>query len=152
MAVGDFLILVPQIMAVSGVIPEKIWSRDYPRELILYNKAKHLHTDMQVAQFECTLHWEMLADVDVELHTWVHAPSQFDCCNGFVLTVMDLVVIQDGETKIRLQLRRMSQRWFPKVEPTFAEIALFAESKLELLSRVVLAKPSPPLDAGIVLW
>jgi hypothetical protein len=29
MAVGDFLISVPQITAVSEAIPEKIWSRDY---------------------------------------------------------------------------------------------------------------------------
>ncbi|KAJ7718391.1 hypothetical protein B0H14DRAFT_3521701 [Mycena olivaceomarginata] len=119
-----------------------------PRELILYNKAKHLRTDMQVAQFECALHWEMLADVDVELHTWVRAPIQFDCRVGFVLTVTDLVVIQDGEAKVRLEPHGMSQRWFPKVEPTFAEIALFADSRLKRLSRVVLAKPSPPLDAG----
>ncbi|KAJ7340035.1 hypothetical protein DFH08DRAFT_964056 [Mycena albidolilacea] len=119
-----------------------------PRELVLYNKAKHLRTDMQVAQFESTLHWEMLADVDVELHTWVRAPKQFDCRVGFVLTVTDLAVIVGGETKVRVQPHSMSQRWFPKVEPTFAEIALFAESRLELLSRVVLAKPSPPLDAG----
>jgi hypothetical protein len=28
MAVGDFLISVPQITAISGAIPEKIWSRD----------------------------------------------------------------------------------------------------------------------------
>ncbi|KAJ7789111.1 hypothetical protein B0H14DRAFT_3503399 [Mycena olivaceomarginata] len=87
-----------------------------PRELVLYNKAKHL------------LH--RYADVDVELHTW------------------DLVVIQDGEAKVRLEPHGMSQRWFPKVEPTFAEIALFADSRLKRLSRVVLAKPSPPLDAG----
>ncbi|KAJ7900625.1 hypothetical protein B0H14DRAFT_3423236 [Mycena olivaceomarginata] len=119
-----------------------------PRELVLYNKAKHLRTDMQVAQFECALHWEMLADVDVELHTWVRAPIQFDCRVGFVLTVTDLVVIQDGEAKVRLEPHGMSQRWFPKVEPTFAEIALFADSRLKRLSRVVLAKPSPPLDAG----
>ncbi|KAJ7888112.1 hypothetical protein B0H14DRAFT_3430301 [Mycena olivaceomarginata] len=119
-----------------------------PRELVLYNKAKHLRTDMQVAQFECALHWEMLADVDVELHTWVRAPSQFDCRVGFVLTVTDLVVIQDGEAKVRLEPHGMSQRWFPKVEPTFAEIAQFADSRLKRLSRVVLAKPSPPLDAG----
>ncbi|KAJ7684074.1 hypothetical protein B0H14DRAFT_3534829 [Mycena olivaceomarginata] len=119
-----------------------------PRELVLYNKAKHLRTDMQVVQFECALHWEMLVDVDVELHTWVRAPIQFDCRVGFVLTVTDLVVIQDGEAKVRLEPHGMSQRWFPKVEPTFAEIALFADSRLECLSRVVLAKPSPPLDAG----
>ncbi|KAJ7717768.1 hypothetical protein B0H14DRAFT_3521901 [Mycena olivaceomarginata] len=81
-------------------------------------QGQHLRTDMQVAQFECALHWEMLADVDVELHTWVRAPIQFDCRVGFVLTVTDLVVIQDGEAKAKR------------------------------LSRVVLAKPSPPLDAG----
>ncbi|KAJ7796381.1 hypothetical protein B0H14DRAFT_3494861 [Mycena olivaceomarginata] len=119
-----------------------------PRELVLYNKAKHLRTDMQVAQFKYALHWEMLADVDVELHTWVRAPIQFDCRVGFVLTVTDLVVIQDGEAKVRLEPHGMSQRWFPKVEPTFAEIALFADSRLKHLSRVVLAKPSPPLDVG----
>jgi hypothetical protein len=62
--------------------------------------------------------------------------------------VTDLAVIQGGETKVRLQPQSMSQRWFPKVEPTFTEIALFAESKLELLLRVVPAKLSPPLDAG----
>ncbi|KAJ7711743.1 hypothetical protein B0H14DRAFT_2645623 [Mycena olivaceomarginata] len=119
-----------------------------PCELVLYNKAKHLRTDMQVAQFECALHREMLADVDVKLHTWVRAPIQFDCRVGFVLTVTDLVVIQDGEAKIRLEPHGMSQRWFPKVESTFAEIMLFADSRLELLSRIVLTKPSPPLDAG----
>ncbi|KAJ7825468.1 hypothetical protein B0H14DRAFT_2596545 [Mycena olivaceomarginata] len=80
-----------------------------PRELVLYNKAKHLRTNMQITEFERALHWEMLADVDVELYTW---------------------------------------RWFPKVEPSFAEIALFAESTLSGLSRVVLAKPSPALNAG----
>jgi hypothetical protein len=34
MAVGDFLISVPQITAVSGAIPEKIWSQDYGNDRI----------------------------------------------------------------------------------------------------------------------
>ncbi|KAJ7843614.1 hypothetical protein B0H14DRAFT_2585600 [Mycena olivaceomarginata] len=109
-----------------------------PRELVLYNKAKNLRTNMQIAEFERALHWEMLADVDVEPHTWVRAPDQFDCRVGFVLTVTDLVIIQ----------RRKASRWFPKVEPSFAEIALFTETTMSALSRVVLAKPSPALDAG----
>ncbi|KAJ7707038.1 hypothetical protein B0H14DRAFT_2646945 [Mycena olivaceomarginata] len=46
-----------------------------PRELVLYNKAKNLRTNMQIAEFERALHWEMLADVDVEPHTWVRAPT-----------------------------------------------------------------------------
>ncbi|KAJ7815435.1 hypothetical protein B0H14DRAFT_2603448 [Mycena olivaceomarginata] len=53
-----------------------------PRELVLYNKAKNLRTNMQIAEFERALHWEMLADVDVEPHTWVRAPDQFDCRVG----------------------------------------------------------------------
>ncbi|KAJ7787690.1 hypothetical protein B0H14DRAFT_3505198 [Mycena olivaceomarginata] len=119
-----------------------------PRELVLYNKAKNLRTNMQIAEFERALHWEMLADVDVEPHTWVRAPDQFDCRVGFVLTVTDLVVIQRGKVSVQVRTCSMSQRWFPKVEPSFAEIALFAESTLSGLSRVVLAKPSPALDAG----
>ncbi|KAJ7820881.1 hypothetical protein B0H14DRAFT_2599662 [Mycena olivaceomarginata] len=119
-----------------------------PRELVLYNKAKNLRTNMQIAEFERALHWEMLADVDVEPHTWVRAPDQFDCRVGFVLTATDLVVIQRGKASVHMRTRSMSQRWFPKVEPSFAEIALFAETTLSALSRVVLAKPSPALDAG----
>ncbi|KAJ7812509.1 hypothetical protein B0H14DRAFT_2605733 [Mycena olivaceomarginata] len=119
-----------------------------PRELVLYNKAKNLCTNMQIAEFERALRWEMLADVDVEPHTWVRAPDQFDCRVGFVLTVTDLVVIQRGKASVHMRTRSMSQRWFPKVEPSFVEIALFAETTLGALSRVVLAKPSPALDAG----
>jgi ribosomal protein L24 len=119
-----------------------------PRELVLYNKAKNLRTNMQLAEFERALHWEMLADADVEPHSWVRAPDQFDCRVGFVLTVTDLVVIQLGKVSVQVRTCSMSQRWFPKVEPSFAEIALFAESTLSALSRVVLAKPSPALDAG----
>ncbi|KAJ7816308.1 hypothetical protein B0H14DRAFT_2602790 [Mycena olivaceomarginata] len=58
---------------------ERSGGRGSPRELVLYNKAKNLRTNMQIAEFERALHWEMLADVDVEPHTWVRAPDQFDC-------------------------------------------------------------------------
>ncbi|KAJ7757314.1 hypothetical protein B0H14DRAFT_3511900 [Mycena olivaceomarginata] len=42
----------------------------------------------------------------------------------------------------------MSQRWFPRVDPTFVNIALFAESKLSGLVQHTLAKPSLALDTG----
>jgi hypothetical protein len=90
----------------------------------------------------------MLTDIDVELYTWARTPNEFNCHVGFVLTATYLAVIQGGATKIRVQACSMSQRWFPKVEPSFAEITLFAESKLKVLSRVVLTKPSPALNAG----
>ncbi|KAJ7309342.1 hypothetical protein DFH08DRAFT_974819 [Mycena albidolilacea] len=95
------------------------------QELALYNRAKHLRTGLQISKFECQRHLEMLEDVDVKVHTWVHAQKAFDCHVGFVLTVTDLAVIQDRQY-----------------------IVLFAESPLSGLVQHTLAKPSPALDAG----
>ncbi|KAJ7791176.1 hypothetical protein B0H14DRAFT_3500819 [Mycena olivaceomarginata] len=74
-----------------------------------------------IAEFERALHWEMLADVDVEPHTWVRAPDQFDCRVG------------DG---------------FPKWSLPSRKSRCSRKARLSGLSRVVLAKPSPALDAG----
>jgi hypothetical protein len=46
MAVGDFLISLPQITAVSEVIPEKIWSRDY------HIPAPDLHSESYHRRFK----------------------------------------------------------------------------------------------------
>ncbi|KAJ7330264.1 hypothetical protein DFH08DRAFT_815186 [Mycena albidolilacea] len=119
-----------------------------PRELALYNRTKHLRTGLQISKFERQRHLEMLEDVDVKVHTWVHAPKAFDCRVRFVLTVTDLAVIQDRRSKVRKQPFPMSQRWFPRVDPTFADIALFADSPLSGLVQHTLAKPSPTLDTG----
>jgi ribosomal protein L24 len=119
-----------------------------PRELALYNRAKHLRTGLQISKFERQRHLEMLEKVDVKVHTWVRAPKAFDCRVGFVLAVTDLAVIQDGRCKVRKQSFPMSQRWFPRVDPTFADIALFVGSPLSGLEQHTLAKPSPALDAG----
>ncbi|KAJ7878546.1 hypothetical protein B0H14DRAFT_2567231 [Mycena olivaceomarginata] len=102
-----------------------------PRELALYNRAKHLRTGLQISKFERQRHLEMLENVDVKVHTWVRAPKAFDCRVGFVLAVTDLAVIQDG-----------------RFDPTFAHIALFVGSPLSGLEQHTLAKPSPALDAG----
>ncbi|KAJ7809305.1 hypothetical protein B0H14DRAFT_2608196 [Mycena olivaceomarginata] len=101
-----------------------------PRELVLYNRAKHLRTGLQISRFKRQRHLEILEDVDVKVHTWVHAPKAFDCRVGFVLMLTDLAVIQDGCCKVRKQELHMSQRWFPRVDPTFADIVLFVQSKL----------------------
>ncbi|KAJ7807671.1 hypothetical protein B0H14DRAFT_3483028 [Mycena olivaceomarginata] len=119
-----------------------------PRELVLYNRAKHLRTGLQISRFKRQRHLEILEDVDVKVHTWVHAPKAFDCRVGFVLMLTDLAVIQDGCCKVRKQELHMSQRWFPRVDPTFADIVLFVQSKLSGLVQHTLAKPSPALDAG----
>lgn len=85
-----------------------------PRELILYHKAKRLRTGLQIAEFERQRHGEMLDTVDIERGTWVCAPKEFCCRVGFVLTVTDLVIIQqDGSPGVRLQRRPMSQGYFP---------------------------------------
>ncbi|KAJ7769730.1 hypothetical protein B0H14DRAFT_2632745 [Mycena olivaceomarginata] len=93
--------------------------------LFLYNRAKHLRTGLQISKFERQRHLEMLENVRRQVHTWVRAPKAFDCRVGFVLAVTDLAVIQDGRCKVRKQSFPMSQRWFPRVDPTFAHIALF---------------------------
>jgi hypothetical protein len=84
-----------------------------PQELALYNRAKHLHTGLQISKFEGQQHLEMLEDIDVKVHIWVRAPKAFNGRVGFVLMVTDLAVIQDGRCKVRKQLFPMSQRWFP---------------------------------------
>ncbi|KAJ7860236.1 hypothetical protein B0H14DRAFT_2576734 [Mycena olivaceomarginata] len=53
-----------------------------------------------------------------------------------------LEMLEDVDVKVH------TWRWFPRVDPTFADIALFAECELSGLVQHTLAKPSPALDAG----
>ncbi|KAJ7337634.1 hypothetical protein DFH08DRAFT_812957 [Mycena albidolilacea] len=53
-----------------------------------------------------------------------------------------LEMLEDVNVKVH------TWRWFPRVNPTFADIALFTESPLSGLVQHTLAKPSPALDAG----
>ncbi|KAJ7711041.1 hypothetical protein B0H14DRAFT_3524710 [Mycena olivaceomarginata] len=80
-----------------------------PRELALYNRAKHLCTSLQISKFERQQHLEMLEDIDVKVHTWFRAPKAFDCRVGFVehtlakpsptLDAGDHIVVVTGESQ-----------------------------------------------------